>query len=100
MAEEFSSTLLSKMASVPQTHAELFRTQAVSQLIRTLTSGSPAAQEAAMRGLAILANSPTANDLGPQTPNGRTGAKVRFKSLIDARRVSKAVTLEEVGRRK
>lgn len=75
MAEEFSSTLLSHMASVPQTHAELFRTQAVSQLIQTLTRGSPAAQDAAVRGLAILANSPQSG--AGYSPTPRAQFKVR-----------------------
>lgn len=70
MADNIPATLLSKMASLPQTHAELLRSQAVSQLIGTLHRGDAAAQDAAVRGLATLARSPRANGSAspPQSP--------------------------------
>ena len=62
MVDEFSASLLSRMASVPITHNEMLRTQAVSNLMASLARGSPRLREVALEGLASIANNTRAGD--------------------------------------
>jgi hypothetical protein len=56
--DDFSSSLISRMASQPTTHDQMLKSHAVSHMMQDLARGSPMAQDAAVKGLASIANSP------------------------------------------
>ena len=67
--DEFSASLLSRMASVPLTHQEMLRSQAVSHMMSSLAKGSPRLKDMAVQGLASIANSPHAGEMSmPNSP--------------------------------
>ena len=68
-AEEFSASLVSRMASLPATHDEMLRTRAASHMMQDLAQGSPRVQEAAIRGLVSLAGTQRQNGISvPGSP--------------------------------
>ncbi len=67
--DELAGSLLSRMASVPTTHEEMLRSHAVSHMMTSVARGSPRLREAAVHGLASIANSPRCGDDGtPRSP--------------------------------
>ena len=66
--DEFSASLLSRMASVPITHDELLRSQAVSHMMASLAKGSPRVRDAALQGLASIVNTPRGDLSQPSSP--------------------------------
>lgn len=57
------------MASVPITHNEMLKTQAVSNLMTSLVKGSPELRDLALQGLASIANTPKGGESSiPSSP--------------------------------
>ena len=59
--DEYAASLVSRMASVT-THEGMLRSQAVSHMMTSVARGSPRLREAAVQGLASIANSPRGGD--------------------------------------
>jgi len=83
--DEYSASLVSRMASLPATHEEMVKTHAVSHMMQDLARGSPRVQEAAVRGLASIASTQRRNGISvPGSPMKVSVPEGNFQDCLQA----------------
>lgn len=60
--QQASNSLLARLASLPQASQELVKQHAVEPMMQTVLTGALEDQQAAMKGLALMATNPTTEE--------------------------------------